>query len=91
VLGLGSPNRLSHRIAAGHPEQRRNFVGGDSIRRAPSSAYSHTAVPDCANAVLLEPLKSGLKVLTHALKDLLGSDSLTSFSSVRNSWAASAL
>jgi hypothetical protein len=25
VLGLGSPNRLSHRIAAGHTEQRRNF------------------------------------------------------------------
>ena len=24
-MGFGSPNRLSHRIAAGHTEQRRNF------------------------------------------------------------------
>jgi hypothetical protein len=34
VVGLGSPNRRSHRIAAGHTEQRRNFVVAQSgVRR----------------------------------------------------------
>jgi hypothetical protein len=70
VLGLGSPNRLSHRIAAGHTKQRRNFVV--------TQFGVIPAQPPCqivANAALLEHLKIGLKVLTNLLKDLLGSDS----------------
>jgi hypothetical protein len=74
VLGLGSPNRLSHRIAAGHTEQRRNFVVTQS---GVIPAQRNRAPPGqiVAHAVLLEPLKIGLNVLTHPLKDLLGSDS----------------
>jgi hypothetical protein len=74
VLGLGSPDRLSHRIAAGHTKKRRNFVVTQS---GVIPAQRNRAPPGqiVANAALLEPLKIGLKVLTHPLKDLLGSES----------------
>jgi hypothetical protein len=74
VLGPGSPNRPSHRIAAGHTEQRRNFV----VTQSGVIPAQRNRAPPCqivANAALLEPLKIGLKVLTHPLKDLLSSDS----------------
>jgi hypothetical protein len=45
-------------------------------------------VPDFAEAAFLERLKIELKMLTHQFEDLLGSSHLTSFSSVRHSWAA---
>jgi hypothetical protein len=74
VLGLDSPNRLSRRIAAGHTEQQRNFV----VTQSGVIPAQRNRAPPCqivANAALLEPFKIRLKVLTHPLKDLLGSDS----------------
>ena len=74
VSGLGSPNRLSHRIAAGHTEQRRNFV----VTQSGVIPALRNRTPPCqivADAAFLEPPKIGLKVLTHPLKDLLGFDS----------------
>ena len=74
MLGLGSPNRLGHRITAGHPEQDRNFVV-TQFRVIPAECNRTSTCQIVAHAALLEPLKIALKVLTHPLKDLLGSDS----------------
>ena len=74
MLGPGSPNRLSHRIAAGHTEQRRDF----GVTQSGVIPAQRNRAPPCqivANPAFLEPLKIGLKVLTLPLKDLLGSDS----------------
>jgi hypothetical protein len=73
VLGLGSPNRLSHRIAAGHTEQRRNFVVTQS-GVIPTQRYRAQPWQIVADAAFRNLLKIGLKVLTHPLKDLLGSE-----------------
>ena len=66
VVGLGSPNRLSHRIAAGHTEQRRNFV----VAQSGVIPAQRNRAPPCeigADAAFLERLKIRLKVLTHPL------------------------
>jgi hypothetical protein len=65
VLGLGSPNRLSHRIAAGHTEQRRDFV----VTQSGVIPAQRNRAPPCqivANAALLEPFEIGSKVLTQS-------------------------
>jgi hypothetical protein len=65
VLGLGSPNRLSHRIAAGHTEQRRNF----GVTQSGVIPAQRNRAPPCqivANAALLEPFEIGSKVLTQS-------------------------
>jgi hypothetical protein len=74
VLGPGSPNRLSHRIAAGQTEQRRDFVVTQS-GLIPAQLIAHGLARLPRMPRFLRPLKIGLKVLTHPLKDLLGSDS----------------
>jgi hypothetical protein len=74
VLGLGSPNRLSHRIAAGHTKQPRNFV----VTQSGVIPAQRNRAPPCqivAVAAFLDLLKIGLKVITHPLKNVLGSDS----------------
>ena len=68
-MGFGSPNRLSHRIAAGHTEQRRNFV----VTQSGVIPAQRNRAPPCqivADAAFLEPLEIGLKVLTYPLRDL---------------------
>ena len=71
-MGLGSPNRLGRRIAAGHAEQRRKFIVTQS---AVVPAQRNGAPPRqiIAHAAFFEPLKIALKVFTHPFKHLFRS------------------